>query len=338
MKIAQVSPLIESVPPKTYGGTERVVAHLTEALVDLGHDVTLFASGDSTTRARLVAVCERGLRLDPRGRDPLVWHTLLLDHVFSQADAFDVLHFHTDFMHFPLARHCTTRCVTTLHGRLDHADMAPLFREFSEQAIVSISEAQRKPLPWANWRATVHHGLPLNLLTFHAEPDDYFAFLGRISPEKRVDRAIEMAVACGKPLRIAAKIDDADRAYYERIRPLFEHPLVDFVGEIDETRKGDFLGRAQALLFPIDWPEPFGIVMIEAFACGTPVIAYAGGSVAEVVEHGVTGFIVHDQQQAIAAAARIASIDRRTCRRVFEQRFTARTMAERYVDVYKDLQ
>jgi glycosyltransferase involved in cell wall biosynthesis len=337
MKIAQVAPLFESVPPKAYGGTERVVAHLTEALIDLGHEVTLFASGDSVTRARHVAVGESSLRLNRRRPDPQIWHTILLERAFAQADDFDVLHFHTDYLHLPLARRCRTPCVTTLHGRLDIPDMVPLLREFREQALVSISDNQRRPVEWANWRATVHHGLPPDMLSFSPKADGYFAFLGRISPEKRVDRAVDIALACGRPLRVAAKVDEADRGYYERIKPLLDHPLVEFVGEIDDAHKSGFLGGARALLFPIDWPEPFGIVMIEAFACGTPVIAYAGGSVREVVDHGVTGYIVHDQQEAIAAAREIDAIDRHACRQAFERRFTARTMAERYLDVYKGL-
>jgi glycosyltransferase involved in cell wall biosynthesis len=338
MRIAQVAPLFESVPPKGYGGTERVVAYLTDALVDLGHQVTLFASGDSRTRARLMPMVDRGLRLERRQADWLVWHTIMLDRVFEAAADFDVIHFHVDFLHFPLVRRCATRCVTTLHGRLDLPALPPLYRQFIEQPLVSISDHQRTPLVAANWRATIHHGLPRDLYRFEPEPDDYFAFLGRISPEKRVDRAIEIALACGVPLRIAAKVDEADRAYFEsRIRPLLDDPLVQFIGEIDEARKGPFLGRARALLFPIDWPEPFGIVMIEAFACGTPVIAYPGGSVSEVMEHGVTGYIVNDQQEAIAAACNIQTIDRRRCRAAFEQRFTAATMAERYLDVYRSL-
>ncbi len=340
MKIAQVAPLFESVPPKGYGGTERVVAYLADALVDAGHDVTLFASGDSVTKAKLVPQVERGLRLAGRHADWLTWHTMMLDRVFAAAARFDAIHFHVDFLHFPLVRQCRTPCVTTLHGRLDLPELDPLYRHFDEQPLVSISASQRGPLPFANWRATVHHGLPEQLLPFTPHPggDSYFAFLGRISPEKRVDRAIEIAVACGVPLRIAAKVDAVDRAYFEsQIKPLLGHPLVQFIGEIEEGQKGAFLGQARALLFPIDWPEPFGMVMIEAFACGTPVVAYAGGSVNEVMEHGVTGFVVSDQAEAVAAARNIGNIDRQRCRRVFEQRYTARTMADRYVDVYQAL-
>ena len=339
MKIAQVAPLFESVPPKAYGGTERVVSYLTEALVELGHEVTLYASGDSATSARLVPMVPRSLRTDRRRPDWLVWHTLMLDRVIADAGQYDVIHFHVDVLQYPLARRCACPSVTTLHGRLDLPDLIPLYRHFSDAPLVSISGNQRKPIPFANWRATVHHGLPLELYRFNAEPrGDYFAFVGRISPEKRVDRAIDIALACGVPLRIAAKVDEVDRDYFaSRIRPLLDHPLVEFIGEIDEEGKNDFIGNARALLFPIDWPEPFGIVMIEAFACGTPVISYSGGSVAEVMQHGVTGFVVSDQQEAIEAAAEVGRIDRRRCRAVFEERFTSHTMARRYLDVYRDL-
>jgi glycosyltransferase involved in cell wall biosynthesis len=338
MKIAQIAPLLESVPPKGYGGTERVVSYLTEALVELGHAVTLFASGDSRTRARLVPVVPRSLRLDPRHPDWLAWHTVMLDQVFASAAEFDVMHFHVDFLHYPLVRQCATPCLTTLHGRLDLPDLAPLHRHFREQPLVSISQAQRKPLAESRWIATVHHGLPEALYRFQAVPSDYFAFVGRISPEKRVDRAIEIAQATGTPLHIAAKVDRVDRAYFERdIRPLLDDPLVEFVGEIGQDEKSDFIGRAKALLFPIDWPEPFGLVMIEALACGTPVIAYRCGSVPEILEHGVTGFIVDDMQQAVEAARQIDRIDRAACRRTFERRFTARRMAQQYLAVYQAL-
>jgi glycosyltransferase involved in cell wall biosynthesis len=339
LRIAQVAPLFESVPPRAYGGTERVVSYLTEALVGLGHDVTLFASGDSVTAARLVAVTERSLRLDPRKPDWVTWHTMMLDRVFGAAHAFDVIHFHVDTLHLPLARRCAhCPCVTTLHGRLDLPDLAPLYRYFNDQPLVSISNSQRLPLPLADWRATVHHGLPRKLYSFHPRPDGYFAFVGRISPEKRVDRAIEIAIGCGVPLRIAAKVDDADRVYFEEvIKPLLGHPLVDYIGEVEEGAKNEFIGRARALLFPIEWPEPFGLVMIEAFACGTPVIAMQRGSVPEILEHGVTGYIVQDVREAIAAARHIDRIDRRRCREVFERHFTADLMARRYLDVYADL-
>jgi glycosyltransferase involved in cell wall biosynthesis len=338
MRIAQVAPLIESVPPKGYGGTERVVSNLTEALVELGHDVTLFASGDSHTHARLVPVVERSLRLDGRESDWLMAHTVMLDRVFAHAPDFDVVHFHVDFLHFPLVRRCPTPCLTTLHGRLDLADLAPLHHHFREQGLVSISNSQRAPLSGCRWLATVPHGLPEHLYSFHPDKGDYFAFVGRISPEKRVDRAIAIARAVGVPLRIAAKIDRADRVYFEReIEPLLDHPLVRFDGELGESAKNEFIGNARALLFPIDWPEPFGLVMIEAMACGTPVIAWRCGSVPEVIEHGVNGWIVDDMAQAVDAARRVDEIDRAACRRAFERRFLARQMAQSYLDVYAAL-
>ncbi|MFO1267048.1 MAG: glycosyltransferase family 4 protein [Rubrivivax sp.] len=337
MKIAQVAPLFETVPPAAYGGTERVVSYLTEALVDAGHEVTLFAAGGSRTRAWLVPGSERSLRLAAT-EDWLMSHVTMVDNVFEAAARFDVLHFHIDCLHYPLARRCATPSLTTLHGRLDLPALRPLHRHFGTHPLVSISNAQRAPLSNANWCATVHHGLPSTLYRFHAEPGDYFAFVGRVSPEKRVDRAVEIALACGTRLRIAAKIDAADGAYFEReVRPLLAHPLVEFVGEIGEADKNDFIGNARALLFPIDWPEPFGLVMIEALACGTPVIAYAHGSVNEVMQDGVTGRIVRDQAEAIAAAQTIGQIDRRRCREVFERRFSAERMASRYVQVYQAL-
>ncbi|NPC57536.1 glycosyltransferase family 4 protein [Caenimonas soli] len=338
MKIAQVAPLYESVPPRAYGGTERVVSYLTEALVEMGHEVTLFASGDSVTSAHLVSVLPRSLRLDSRKPDPLVWHTIMMDMVLKAAPSFDVIHFHTDVLQLALVGQCRTPCMSTAHGRLDLPDLKPLFRCFPKHPMVSISASQRAPLPWLNWRATVHHGLPLGLYSLHPQPQDYFAFVGRISPEKRADRAIEIARACGTPLRIAAKVDPADQAYFEStIKPLLDDPLVTYVGEIGDEAKNDFIGNARALLMPIDWPEPFGLVMIEAMACGTPVIAYGQGSVPEILEDGVTGFIVENQEQAIAAARNIESINRRRCRQVFEQRFAARVMAKRYLEVYREL-
>ncbi|MES3001885.1 MAG: glycosyltransferase family 4 protein [Pseudomonadota bacterium] len=314
MRIAQVAPLYESVPPKAYGGTERVVSYLTEALVEMGHDVTLFASGDSLTTANLVAVVPGGLRLDASKPDPLVWHTIMMDMVLKSREEFDVIHFHTDVLHLALAGQCSTACLSTPHGRLDLPDLKPLFRRFGNHPMTSISNSQRAPVPWANWRATVHHGLPSALYSLNTQPEDYFAFIGRIAPEKRCDRAIEIAKACGTPIRIAAKVDPLDRAYFEStIEPLLDDPLVDFIGEIGEDAKNDFIGNARALLMPIDWPEPFGLVMIEAMACGTPVIAYAHGSVPEVIDHGVTGFIVKNQDEAIAAARRIDTLDRARC-------------------------
>jgi glycosyltransferase involved in cell wall biosynthesis len=338
MKIAQVAPLIESVPPRAYGGTERVVSYLTETLVEQGHEVTLFASGDSATSARLVPVVDRALRLHPARPDPVIWHTLMVDRVRELSGSFDVIHFHIDTVQLPMALQCRTPSLTTLHGRLDLPDLKPLYKRFARHPLVSISNSQRSPIPWANWLDTVPHGLPLSLYDFHPEPEDYFAFIGRISPEKRCDRAIEIALACETPLRIAAKVDPADREYFEAVvEPLLDHPLVTFIGEIGDAEKNDFIGNARALLMPIDWPEPFGLVMIEALACGTPVVAYGHGSVPEVLEDGVTGYIVHDQAQAIAAAQRIDSLSRRTCRDAFERRFAAPVMAQHYVNLYRAL-
>jgi glycosyltransferase involved in cell wall biosynthesis len=329
---------MESVPPKAYGGTERVVSYLTEALVRMGHEVTLFASGDSRTSARLVPVVDRALRLNPSRPDPVIWHTLMVDRVREMSDSFDVIHFHIDTVHLPMAVHCDTPSLSTLHGRLDLPDLKPLYRRFRAHQLVSISGSQRKPLESANWVATVHHGLPRNLYRFHPHPQDYFAFVGRISPEKRCDRAIEIALACDTPIRIAAKVDNADRTYFEEvIEPLLDHPLVTYVGEIGDEEKDEFIGNARAFLMPIDWPEPFGLVLIEALACGTPVIAYGHGSVPELLEHGRTGFIVDNQEQAIDAARNIGRIDRRACRDTFERRFTDETMAARYLGVYSEL-
>jgi glycosyltransferase involved in cell wall biosynthesis len=338
MKIAQVAPLFESVPPAQYGGTERVVANLTNELVRLGHEVTLFASADSSTRARLVPMCPRALRLDTSCRDQLAWHVLMTECVAAQADRFDLIHFHIGHFHFPLVRRLDVPHVTTLHGRLDLPELEPLYNEFSEIPVISISDAQRLPLPMANWIATIPHGLPETMFQFHPEPEGYLAFLGRISLEKRVDRAIAIATALEWPLKIAAKIDPADVGYFEQeVRPLLDNPLVEFVGEINDQEKNSFLGRARALLFPIDWPEPFGLVMIEALACGTPVVAFRGGSVEEVIEHGRTGFIVDTDDEAIAATRRLTTIDRRACRRSFDQRFTARRMVEQHVLVYSQV-
>jgi glycosyltransferase involved in cell wall biosynthesis len=338
MKIAQVAPLYESVPPRLYGGTERVVSFLTEALVEQGQDVTLFASGDSETRAHLVPVCPRALRLDEQVIDSQAWHTLLLEAVASRADQFDVIHFHCDYIHFPLSRRLGVPHLTTLHGRLDAPDLVPLYREFSETPLVSISTAQRRPLSFANWIGTVHHGLPEDLLRPHEERGEYLAFIGRISPEKRADRAIDIARRFGMELRIAAKVDPADREYFEReIEPRLGEPGVEFVGEIGDLDKNDFLGGAHALLFPIDWPEPFGLVMIESMACGTPVLAFRCGSVPEVVDDGLTGFVVDDLDQAVDALHRIGDIDRSLCRHAFEKRFGARRMVRDYLSLYRRL-
>jgi glycosyltransferase involved in cell wall biosynthesis len=336
MRIAQVAPLYESVPPKQYGGTERIVSYLTEALIRQGHDVTLFASGDSETAARLIPVCHRSLRLDERSMDQLAHHVLLLEQVSQRAHEFDVIHFHIDYLHFPVSRLLRIPHVTTLHGRLDIPDLAPLYNEFRETPVVSISNSQREPVPWANWQATIYHGLPEDLLRFRSEAGKYLAFLGRICPEKRVDRAIEIAKQTGIPLKIAAKIDPVDKRYFKRVvQPLLRNcSIAEWVGEISDQQKDEFLGNAYALLFPIDWPEPFGLVMIEAMACGTPVIAYEGGAVAEVIEQGRTGFIVTELEDAIDAVRRVPDLSRARCRQVFEKRFTATRMARDYVKVY----
>jgi glycosyltransferase involved in cell wall biosynthesis len=338
MRIAQVAPLFESVPPRYYGGTERVVSYLTEELVGQGHDVTLFASGDSVTEARLVAGCRQSLRLDRQCVDRLAPQIVMLEQVFKDAGRFDVIHFHVDYLHFPLSRRQAVRQVTTLHGRLDIPELDPLYREFHGMPVVSISDAQREPLPFANWLGTVHHGIPPDLYTFREQPGRYLAFLGRISPEKRVDRAIEIAERLSMPLSIAAKVDAVDREYFEHVvRPLLESPYAEYVGEIGEGEKDELLGNAYALLFPIDWPEPFGLVMIEAMACGTPVIAYRRGSVPEVLEEGVTGFMVTGLEDAVQAAERVGGLSRRRCREMFERRFTASRMAHDYLAIYVGL-
>jgi glycosyltransferase involved in cell wall biosynthesis len=336
MRIAQVAPLYESVPPKYYGGTERVVSYLTEELVREGHEVTLFASGDSETAARLVAATPRSLRLDKSCVDQLAHHVLLLAQVMRRASEFDVIHYHIDYLHFPQSRCRPHPHVTTLHGRLDLPDLGTLYDEFHEMPVVSISDSQREPLPQANWQATVHHGLPQNLLRFRPEAGEYLAFIGRFSPEKRADRAIEIARRAGLPLKLAAKVDAVDKAYFEsEIKPLLDDPLIEYIGEIGEDEKDDFLGNAYALLFPIDWPEPFGLVMIESMACGTPVIAYRHGSVDEVMEEGRSGFMVSTLDEAVEAVRRVADLDRAECRGVFDRRFTAAQMAADYLRVYE---
>lgn len=338
MKIAQVAPLIESVPPKLYGGSERVVSHLTEELVQLGHDVTLYASGDSVTRARLRPAVAHALRLNPQRGDPLIHHFIMLEDVFKDAAAYDIIHFHVDFLHFPLSRRHAVPSLTTLHGRLDIPDLELIHRTYREMPLVSISEAQRKPLSWVNWKATVYHGLPVSSYRLYPQPGDYLAFLGRASPEKGLHSAIEIARRAGWPIRIAAKVDPVDQSYFDsRVRPLLHVPGVEFIGEIGESEKNAFLGNARALLFPIDWPEPFGLVMIEAMACGTPVIAYPCGAVPEVLEDGVTGFVVDGIEAAVAAVERAAALDRSACRASFERRFSARRMATDYLDVYRRL-
>jgi glycosyltransferase involved in cell wall biosynthesis len=342
MKIAQVAPLFESVPPKFYGGTERIVSYLTEELVRQGHEVTLFASGDSKTSAELVRCCDMALRLNPAVKDPLPYHVLMLDEVRERADEFDVLHFHIDLLHFPLFKDIAGRVVTTLHGRLDLPDLKPFYTAYTDMPLVSISKHQRRPMPRrVNWVGNVYHGLPSGLLPFSANPKgDYLAFLGRISPEKGPDRAIEIAKQTGLPLKIAAKVDAADRTYWEVvIQPMLRQNAlnVEFIGEIGERQKADFLGNARALLFPVDWPEPFGVVMIESMACGTPVIAFGCGSVPEVVDHGTSGFVVHGMDEAVSAVRRIDELDRNLVRATFDERFTATRMAGDYVAIYRNL-
>jgi glycosyltransferase involved in cell wall biosynthesis len=341
MKIAQIAPLYESVPPRLYGGTERAVSYLTEELVRLGHDVTLFASGDSRTSAKLVRCCDMALRFNPVVKDPLLYHLVMMDEVRRVAGDFDVLHFHTDCLHFPLMREKAGRTVTTLHGRLDLPDLKPFLAAFPVMPLVSISREQRRPLPRRlKWVGNVYHALPPDLLPFNPAPSgEYLAFLGRISPEKRPDRAIRIAARAGLPLKIAAKIDRVDQAYWDDvIAPLVKaHRNVEFVGEIDDQQKAGFLGNARALLFPIDWPEPFGLVMIEAMSCGTPVVAFRAGSVPEVVDDGVTGFVVRNVDEAAAAVARIDRLDRRRVRAVFDHRFTVQRVARDYLSLYRGL-
>ena len=338
MKIAQVAPLIESVPPRLYGGTERIVSYLTEELVRLGHDVTLFASGDSITSAELASCCTRSLRLDPAVHDIIPHFMLMIDKVRERADQFDVLHFHIDLFHFPLFRSLAARTLTTLHGRQDLGDLKPFYYRFGEMPLVSISNDQRKPLPHAHFVATVHHGIPAELHSPSFEPGSYLAFLGRISPEKRPDRAIRIARAAGIPLKMAAKVDKVDEDYFRNdILPLIAGGGVEFIGEISEREKTQFLGEAAALLFPVDWPEPFGLVMIEAMACGTPVLAFRRGSIPEIIEDGVTGIVVGNEQEAIAALPKILSYDRRVVRQRFEQTFTSTRMAQKYVSTYSHL-
>ena len=338
MHIAQVAPLTEAVPPKLYGGTERVVSWLTKELIALGHEVTLFASGDSVTSAQLEAVWSRALRLDGAVRDPNALHMLMLERVYRRAADFDFLHFHLDYYPFSLFSRQPTPFVTTLHGRLDLPEHQPVFDAFSSIPVVSISDAQRRPLPQARWMRTVHHGLPEQLLTPLPIKPSYFAFLGRIAPEKGIDRAIRIAEHCGVPLKVAAKVDKADREYYDQqIHPMMKAAKVEYVGEINDAQKSEFLSGATVLLMPIDWPEPFGLVMIEAMACGTPVIAFNRGSVPEIIEDGLTGFIVEDINGAIGAVDRLPLLSREKIRRRFEKRFTARRMAQNYLSVYRSM-
>jgi glycosyltransferase involved in cell wall biosynthesis len=337
MKIAQIAPLNESVPPRLYGGTERVISYLTEELVRQGHEVTLFASGDSITSAHLSTVCDRALRLrEMRLPDVLARHMLLIESALQRAREFDVMHFHLDYLPFSHIRRQSIPAVTTLHGRLDIPDLFPIFREFSDMNLISISNAQRIPMPWAAWISSVHHGLPESLHRMGQGDGGYLAFLGRISPEKGIDRAIETARTVGMPLRIAAKIDPADQDFYDRcVRRLLNEGDTQFIGEIGERQNTEFLGKARALLFPIDWPEPFGLVMIEAMACGTPVIAFRGGSVEEVIEDGVTGFVVSSIEEMVEAVRNVSKIRRSVCRSTFERRFSARRMCDDYVRAYE---
>ena len=336
MRIAQVAPLYESVPPKLYGGTERVVSYLTEELVELGHDVTLFASGDSETDARLIPVCPNSLRLSKDCIDQLAHHYVMLQEVVERAEEFDIIHFHVDYLHFPISRLAGLPNVTTLHGRLDLPDLVPLYRKYRDMPVVSISQTQRKPLYWANWVGNVYHGLPANGLGLGEGRGQYLAFVGRICPEKRVDRAIQIALQAGMPLKIAAKVDAVDRDYHEsEIKPLLSHPNIEFIGEIAEDQKAEFLGNAYALLFPVNWPEPFGLVMIEAMACGTPTIAFDCGSVPEVITHGSTGLIVNNLADAVSAVPQVSTLSRAACRKEFEGRFTATRMARDYVKLYQ---
>ena len=339
MKIAQIAPLMESVPPRLYGGTERIVAYVTDELVRLGHDVTLFASGDSVTTAALVPCAAMALRLDCKVRDPIPYYMLMLDRVRELADDFDILHFHIDQFHFPLFRPIARRTVTTLHGRQDLHDLKPLYLGFGDMPLVSISDDQRKPIASSNFVATIHHGIPVDLLAPNYDPrGGYLVFLGRISPEKRPDRAIEIAQAVGLPLKIAAKVDKVDEAYFrEQIEPLLSKPGIEYVGEVNERGKAKLLGDARALLFPVDWPEPFGLVMIEAMACGTPVLAFRRGSVPEVIDEGVTGAVVETVEEAARRLPDLLRLDRRKVRSRFEQRFDSSRMARDYVQVYRSL-
>ena len=338
MRIAQIAPLMEAVPPVAYGGTERVVAYLTDALIELGHDVTLVASGDSKTRARLVPASERALRLDRECRDPLAHHVRQVEIVASMAGNFDIVHFHTGFVHMPVFRRLDTPSITTLHGRLDVPEVATLLEALPDVPLVSISNAQRIPIPDARWVGTVYNAIPRDLLPYSAAGGEYLVFIGRISPEKRVDRAIEIARRAGRPLKIAAKVDTADREYFEEtIAPLLSEPGIEFLGEVDEAAKAILLGGARALLFPIDWPEPFGMVVVEALACGTPVIAWPHGAVPELLEHGESGWLVDSMEAAVEAAVRADRLDRRACRAAFERRFTADRMARDYEAIYETL-
>jgi len=338
MRIAQVAPLIESVPPRFYGGTERVVSYLTEELVRQGHDVTLFASGDSRTNATLIPIVKNALRLNKLHTDPLAHHIILLNQLNMMSQEFDVIHFHIDMLHFAQHQFMLTPSLTTMHGRLDLPHLQTVFNEFTDIPLVSISNNQRIPLPNANWHATVYNGIPQENYTYCPQPGEYLAFLGRISPEKGIERAIEIALRVGMKLNIAAKVDKVDEEYYqEKIKPLLNNPLINYIGEIDEHEKNEFLGNAYATLFPIDWPEPFGLVMIESMACGTPVVAFNRGSVSEVMLQGETGFIVNTVNEAIEAVEKVETISRQCCRYIFEKRFSSMQMANNYLKAYESL-
>lgn len=338
MRIAQVSPLFESVPPKLYGGTERIVSYLTEELVQRGHEVTLFASGDSITKARLVAPWCCALRLQEDCRDQTAHHFTMLEMVQKEIENFDIVHYHIDYLHYPLSRRSRIPHISTLHGRLDTPDLAPLYREYKDIPVVSISDSQRRPLPDINWHSTVYHGLPENLYNLVDKEGKYLAFIGRFSPEKRADRAIELAIKTGIPIKLAAKIETLDLEYFEEvIKPLLDHPLVEYIGEIGEEDKNEFLGNALALVFLIDWPEPFGLVMIESMACGTPVIAWKNGSVPEIIDHGRSGYIVSSMEEAEQAVKNLSLLDKKKVRETFEQRFSTKRMVDDYLEVYEEI-
>ena len=338
MKIAQIAPLYESVPPKFYGGTERIVSYLTEELVRQGHEVTLFSSGDSVTKAELISPVKKSLRLDSSCIDRNALHFVMMEEVAKKAQDFDIIHYHIDYLHFPISRRENYFHLTTLHGRLDIPELKPLFNEYSEIPVVSISFEQRKPLQHANWVGNVYHGIPSTLYQLHNSSSNYLAFLGRISPEKRVDRAIEIALRAGVPIKIAAKVDKVDLEYYQSIiKPMLKHPLVEFIGEIGEREKEEFLGNALALIFPIDWPEPFGLVMIEAMACGTPVIAFPNGSVPEVIDDKLTGYLINNIQEGIKAVETVSNYSRKKIREIFEKKFTVERMADHYVSIYREI-